>query len=76
MLQQKIALATEKLFFNHLFQLAADKKGSQEVLTSNNMNNNYLSTQWAQFLQNPNDFKAPTPPIVPRPLLPNFLNPI
>lgn len=79
MLQQKIALAIEKLFFNRLFQLAADKKGSQEVaatvlfflkrhfelLTSNNINNHYLKTQWDQFLQNPNDFKAPTPPIVP-----------
>ncbi len=30
-LQEEIALATEKLFFNRLLQIAADKKGNQQV---------------------------------------------
>ena len=80
-IQQKIVTATERLFFNRLLQLAADKKGNQEVtasatfilkryfetmyFTDSDLNNNYLKTQWEQFLQNPNDFKAPPPPIVP-----------
>ncbi len=80
-IQQKIVTATERLFFNRLLQLAADKKGNQEVtasaafilkryfetmyFTDSDLNINYLKTQYEQFLQNPNDFKAPPLPIVP-----------
>ena len=80
-IQQKIVTATERLFFNRLLQLAADKKGNQEVtasaafilkryfetmyFTDSDLNINYLKTQYEQFLQNSNDFKAPPPPIVP-----------
>jgi hypothetical protein len=78
-LQEAIVLSTEKLFFNRLLQLAADKKGNQEVsatavymlkkyidgLTGSSIQNDYLRNQWQQFLQNPNDFKAPPPPVVP-----------
>ena len=80
-IQQKIVTATERLFFNRLLQLVADKKGNQEVtasaafilkryfetmyFTDSDLNINYLKTQYEQFLQTPNDFKAPPPPIVP-----------
>ncbi|MDZ7878588.1 MAG: zinc-dependent metalloprotease [Saprospiraceae bacterium] len=108
-MQREIAFSTEKLFFNRLLQLAADKKGNTQVnaevlyfldryffdweaLKSNgdgkvgrvvkagarlyinktklqddkrNAHNNYLQTQLRYFTENPNEFKAPAPPIVP-----------
>ena len=110
-LQEEIALATEKLFFNRLLQVAADKRGSQQVSAEalfflehyfydsklgqmtvdkdgkqhgkimrlvgaarkiedmrdlrHTAHDHYLQKQWQQFLQNPNDFKAPPPPVVP-----------
>ena len=78
-MQEAIVLSIEKLFFNRLLQIAVDKKGNQDVsataaytlkkyidgLTSSTIQNNYLKNQWQQFLQNPNDFKAPPPPVVP-----------
>ncbi len=110
-LQEEIAFSTEKLFFNRLLQVAADKKGNQQVSAEvlfflehyfydskagkilgakdvqrdgkiirlmgvarklanakdvkRNAHNYYLQTQWRHFTENPNDFKAPPPPIVP-----------
>jgi hypothetical protein len=110
-MQEEIAFATEKLFFNRLLQIAADKKGSQQVSAEvlfflehyfydgkvsefmgakerkengkimrlvgvarklanrkdekRNAHNYYLQTQLRYFTENPNDFKAPPPPIVP-----------
>jgi hypothetical protein len=110
-MQEEIAFSTEKLFFNRLLQVAADKKGSQQVSAEvlfflehyfydtkagkilaakdvkrdgkiirlmgaarklvnakdvkRNAHNYYLQTQMHYFTENPNDFKAPPPPVVP-----------
>jgi hypothetical protein len=80
MMQLEIAFSTEKLFFNRLLQLAGEKKGSQRTsekalsmlkgyfdgnINMTDSHSNYLKNLLEQFLQNPNDFKAPPPPIVP-----------
>jgi Met-zincin/Domain of unknown function (DUF5117)/Domain of unknown function (DUF5118) len=78
-MQEEIALSTERLFFIRLLQLAGEKKGNLRVAEGaayilrnywrfsggNNMHDVYLTELWQQFLKNPNDFKAPPPPIVP-----------
>jgi hypothetical protein len=110
-MQEEIAFSTEKLFFNRLLQVSADKKGNQQVSAEalfflrnyfynskviqvlapkegkrdgkvmkiagiarkiadmrdlkRNAHNYYLQTQMRYFTENPNDFKAPPPPVVP-----------
>ena len=88
-MHQEIAFSTEKLFFNRLLQIAADKKGSTQVVAEamyfldsyfyddkaskmssdkdmkKNAHNRYLQNLLQSFRNNPNDFKAPPPPIVP-----------
>jgi hypothetical protein len=110
-MQEEIAFSTEKLYFNRLLQVAADKKGNQQVSAEvlfflehyfydskagkilaakdvkrdgkiirlmgaarklvnakdvkRNAHNYYLQTQMRYFTENPNDFKAPPPPVVP-----------
>ena len=88
-MQQHIAFSTDKLLFNRLLQVAADKKSSTQVLAEvsfflgqyfydakaskletekdivRDAHNFYLQNQWRSFRDNPNDFKAPPPPVVP-----------
>ncbi len=77
-MQKEIGYATDRLFFMRLLQLAADRKGNLRVAESaaytvrnyflfagNNMHTAYLLDLWTQFQKNPNDFKAPTPIVIP-----------